>query len=550
MQTIHVLPPDLINQIAAGEVVERPASVLKELIENSLDARASQIDIFLKGGGLEEISILDNGIGMDREDLLLSTVRHATSKIRTSKDLEAISTFGFRGEALSSICSVSEVEIKTKMAEQYAGLQVFLRGGNLVSEPASIAFSPGTQITVRHLFENVPGRRKFMRSSSTELAHCQKTVKELALGNPSVRFSLKHEGRSLGTWTASTREARLQECLKTHCAPTSWQFSQNEAKLDFLFFPQELNLSRSEFYLFVNGRLVRHRPFLAAIRSAFQDSGGFHQEPAGVCFLGIRSDWVDANVHPQKWEIRCLNQENLYQWIYTSLKVKLSQSALNPAAPATEMFSAKRSLTSFPFTAVPHPLNQPVSTTPQIGPVAWTTHFVFCEEKEGLRVSLRESLRLKVALRTVTSGMNQGCLPSKNLLIPVIARLKKDNGNLNPGSLLLESLKNLGFTFEHYGDGDLAVSGCPQTLKESGISHFLTDLDDWLNATPKETLLPFDKTLRWFLLWLENHPHFSELSQLFSLDSELEEFSRSQETGEDIIFIPVSAFRKGKSNLL
>lgn len=540
MQTIHVLPADLINQIAAGEVVERPSSVLKELIENSLDAGATQIDIFLKRGGLDEISVLDDGSGMDREDLLLSTVRHATSKIHSAKDLEAISTFGFRGEALSSICSVATVELKTKPAEQKTGFQVLLEEGVLLSGPTPIAFPQGTQITVRHIFQHVPARLKFMRSETTELSHCQKTIKDLALGNPQVRFSLRHEERTLGTWIAPNRQTRLQECLKTTESPLQWEFVREEAKLDFLFFPEELNLSRTDFHLFVNGRLVRHRPFLAAIRSAFQDSGTSHQEPVGVCFLDIRKDWVDANVHPQKWEIRCLNQENLYQWIYSSLKAKLShfdRSASNSPAAVSETFSSKQ------FVSQP----SPSFSEPSL--VAVTPRFLFSESAEGVCIGLRETLRKKIALRKITSSLIHNRLHSESISVPVIARLKEPQ-RWAQNSLLFNRLSELGFSVEHYGDGDLAFTSRPTLIKDTGISTFLVDFEKWLALRPKEAPPPFHESLDWFLSWLGTHAQFSELSHSFSLDLELEEFSQTNPTDKDIVFISLSSFQKGSTHTL
>jgi len=545
MQTIQVLPSSLINQIAAGEVIERPANVVKELVENSLDAGATKIDIFLEGGGLKEIKILDNGKGMSQADLLLSTVRHATSKIKEASDLECLSTFGFRGEALSSICSVSDVEIKSQSASETAGFQITVIEGAPSSPPHRIAFSPGTHISVRNLFEKIPGRRKFMRSETTELSHCQNRVKELALGNPHVKFSLKHEGRLLGTWTASSRKTRLQECLKTSLEPFSWVFTRDEASFEFLSFPLQDELPRSELYLFINNRLVRHRPFLAAIRSAFQETLGYTAEPIGACFLELRKDWVDANVHPQKWEVRCLHQESLYQWIYSSLKSQLSKTpqstSFNPTSAYSNPYSrSSSSLSSSGSCSSPF-------TFQRAEDVTLTRQFIISETSEGLRIAKRQSLRLKAQFRKLISDSpdsNSQEIPSVGLAVPEVRRLPFFKNEFKLCNLS-QILNQLGFAHEDFGDGDLAFSSRPAFLNQSAMGLFLTDFINWLKSLKenKQSCFSFEKVTEWLLLWLEDHPEACDFPYYGSTQMEIDEFRRALFSDKEIVLVPYSSFK-------
>lgn len=536
MQTIHVLPESVINQIAAGEVIERPSNVLKELIENSLDARASQVDIFLIKGGLSEIKVIDNGKGMSREDLLLSIIRHATSKLKKAEDLEAIDTFGFRGEALSSICSVAEVEIKTKYLDDSSGASLTIQNGILHDGPNPVSCPQGTQITVKNIFHKIPGRQKFMRSEATELSHCQKIVKELAIGNPNVRFSLRHDKRLLATFPSQPRTVRLQDCLKLPDEPLSWTFNREEAKLEFVISSPTARLPRTDFLFFLNGRIVRHRPFLAAIRSAWQESMGQQAELVGACFLNLRRDWVDVNVHPQKWEVRCLNQESIYHWIYSSLKHKLSQfSSVDETST-----SAARATDSSTNRYSPPPKRFGTNSD-----VSFSSRFIFEEADDGLWVAPRALTRLKALFRQVTNLSNHSCFTAFPLAVPFIFRLMSFERAQGFSESFKQISRPLGFQYENFGDGDLAFSTRPSFLKEEALHHFLTDLVDWaLTAVMGSQQTPsFTQTLWWITNWLAKYPESSEFDWIISTQQEAEELQHIKDKEKDVMFIPYQSFK-------
>ncbi|MFM8269403.1 MAG: DNA mismatch repair endonuclease MutL [Pseudomonadota bacterium] len=465
---IRQLSEDLINQIAAGEVVERPASVLKELIENSLDSGASQIDIVLFAGGLDEIRVLDNGSGISPLDLPLSIQRHATSKIKTAADLEAIATFGFRGEALSSICSVSNVTITSRTAHEAMAYQLTIDEG-LIKGPIQMLAAPiGTQVVVSHLFKHTPARRKFLRSNHTELAHCQRVLKEIALANPKVRFALRNESRLLATWVSPTRKERFQECLKLPWAPLEIRGIRDEITLEAYLSPPEHSVSRSELFLFINGRPVRHRAFLSAIRTAFQEMFGVGKEPIGTCYLDLRKDWVDVNVHPQKWEVRCFNQESIFSWLLTTFRKQLNQEVSSFSTPPNYLPSHFKH-PSPTFSDVPLPSSQ-----------SYPFHFLFkndkfliCEDTEGLIVSEIGPLAIQFEASRLLDLWKKNKWPVETLLIPKICRLPE---KLRP--ILDKSqpfLTAWGFQNDLFGDGDFSLRTRPSFVPEEQlISLFLS----------------------------------------------------------------------------
>jgi DNA mismatch repair protein MutL len=319
-QRIHLLPEVLINQIAAGEVVERPASILKELVENSLDAGATRVEVRLWQGGLEKIQILDNGSGMSEIDLSFCLTRHATSKISTPADLESIATFGFRGEALASIAAVSRIEIRSRLPELPTGFLVDADFGLMKAKPRPIACPAGTSITVEGLFEKLPARQKFMRSASTESAHCSRVLKEIAAGNAGTQFFLSNPERKVLEFVASTRAARFAECFRPAWEAMQVVEENEEARLEAFLVPPHVVQDRGDIWFYINQRPIRNRGLIAAVRQAYLSTLGPHHEPSGAVFLDVRRDWVDVNVHPQKTEVRCYRQESLFPWILSTIK--------------------------------------------------------------------------------------------------------------------------------------------------------------------------------------------------------------------------------------
>lgn len=334
---IQALPPQLVNQIKAGEVVERPAAVVKELLENSLDAGASDIHVDIEAGGLKRIRIRDNGSGIPAEELAMSLARHATSKISDLDDLAAITTLGFRGEALPSIASVSRLTLTSKSVGAQQGWQIKGRGDDCVDDPAPAAHPQGTTVDVADLFHNTPARRKFMRAERTEFAHINKLFSKLALSRFDVGFALTHNGRKVYQLPpAASNDEQLQrvgqvvsDSFIEHALPIDVQ----AAGLSLTGWVALPTFSRSQpdlQHFFVNGRNVRDKTLTHAVRQAFEDVlfGGRH--PAFVLYLTVPPDQVDVNVHPQKTELRFAEQRLVHDFVYRSLHTRLAEVGARP----------------------------------------------------------------------------------------------------------------------------------------------------------------------------------------------------------------------------
>jgi len=301
---VQLLDDALVDQIAAGEVVERPASVVKELVENALDAGATTIRVSIDNGGKDRIQVIDDGEGMSREDAVLAIRRHATSKLRRFEDLSALGTLGFRGEALPSIASVSRFELTTRRREDVAGTRVRIEGG---SEPdvRDAGCPPGTTIDIADLFFNVPARRKFLRARQTERLHVADVVERAAMAHPKVRFELRHDGRTLrDLLPASSRYARAKAILdKQPLRPIAGEHEGIRVE-GGLGPSDQARRGMKELYLFVNGRPVMDRGLARAIAFAHGDALGKGRYPSGVVFVELDPSEVDVNAHPQKTEIR------------------------------------------------------------------------------------------------------------------------------------------------------------------------------------------------------------------------------------------------------
>jgi DNA mismatch repair protein MutL len=352
---IHALPTQLINQIAAGEVVERPASVVKELVENSLDAGAGRVQIDVGQGGIKLIRISDDGSGIAKDDLELALARHATSKLAALEDLERISSMGFRGEALPAIASVSRLTVASHEAAASGAWQVEGDGGEL--RPA--ALSRGTVVTVRDLFYNTPARRKFLRSDKTEFGHLEQVVKRLALGRSDVTFVLTHNGREVFcAHSAADRkghERRLADLLGPVFLDSALHFEHAAAGLRLSGWVARPTFSRSQTdmqHFYVNGRMVRDKLVAHAVRQAYQDVLYHGRHPAYVLFLDLDPALVDVNVHPTKHEVRFREGRLVHDFLFRTLHQVLAEPVGDPAgglapgvrepAPASKDGSAQR----------------------------------------------------------------------------------------------------------------------------------------------------------------------------------------------------------------
>ena len=339
---IQILPPQLANQIAAGEVVERPASVVKELVENSLDAGATRIDIDIEKGGAKLIRIRDNGAGIPQSELAMALARHATSKIASLDDLEAIVSLGFRGEALASISSVSRLTLTSRTADQSEAWQAYAEGRDMTVTVKPAAHPQGTTLEVLDLFYNTPARRKFMRTEKTEFTHIDEIVRRIALARFDIAISLSHNGKLVrqyrGVSDESQRERRLGAIcgitFMAHALRIEWQHDDLSLR-GWVADPEGARQLSELQYCYVNGRMMRDKLINHAIRQAYHDQLGADQQPAYVLYLTIDPHQVDVNVHPAKHEVRFHQSRLVHDFIYQGV-ISVLQSASTPALPLAD----------------------------------------------------------------------------------------------------------------------------------------------------------------------------------------------------------------------
>jgi DNA mismatch repair protein MutL len=335
MSAIHVLSDLLISQIAAGEVVERPASALKELLENSLDAGAEEISVQLHDGGIKQIRVADNGGGIVHSELKLALQRHATSKIGSLQDLESVASLGFRGEALASIAAVSHLTLISRSIGAEHGWKVESEGGRVsTAEPAPLA--QGTVVEVRNIYFNTPARRKFLRTPATEFGHAEEAFKRIALSRPDVCLTLAHNGRVKWRLQKSSEAGRIRELLGEGFGESAIEVDTGAGPFrlhGLIAQPAHSRASRDAQYTFVNGRFVRDRVLAHAIREAYRDVLHHDRHAAYVLFLDLEPELVDVNVHPSKVEVRFRESRAIHQFVFHALEKALS--ATRPAMPVT-----------------------------------------------------------------------------------------------------------------------------------------------------------------------------------------------------------------------
>ena len=371
-RAIRELDDELVSQIAAGEVVERPASVVRELIDNALDAGATEIGVKLSGGGVRATVVEDNGEGIERDELALALRRHATSKIATLGDLESVLTMGFRGEALAAICSVAEVQLTSRTALSAHGTRLDARSGEL----QAAARAQGTTVQVRELFFSTPARRKFLKTDATELAHCLEAVRRHALARPDVGFAAWHDGKAVLQWRRATAQQRVLDVLgpdfMAQCVPLALGAGTLSVG-GFAGLPEAARARADQQYVFVNGRYVRDRLIAHAARSAYEDVLHGARQPSYVLFIAIAPERVDVNVHPTKVEVRFRDSREVHHAVRSAVSSALAATRAaallaeagppaarnSPAWPSAGETNGSRNAPSSsghapPWTASPH----------------------------------------------------------------------------------------------------------------------------------------------------------------------------------------------------
>ena len=371
MTVIRALPEQLINQIAAGEVVDRPAAALKELVENSIDAGATRVDIDLAGGGVTLMRIADNGAGIARDELPLALARHATSKIASLDDLESIASLGFRGEALASIAAVSRFALTSRAAGAAHAWRIEAEGGRIEStKPA--ALSEGTTVTVQELYFNTPARRKFLRTEATEWGHCDEAIRRLALAHPHVAFAVRHNGRAQLNVPAQSPSERVAAILGDAFVVTAATVSADGGTLRLQGWGarpayaenRTARAGRDAQYVFVNGRYVRDRVITHALRAAYRDVLHHDAQPSYVLWLTVDPRAVDVNVHPTKIEVRFRDGGAVHEFVRHALDKALAATAQQQAP-----VSAVARLGIPAYAQSPSP--EPAGSAPSARSVAW-----------------------------------------------------------------------------------------------------------------------------------------------------------------------------------
>ena len=512
MSTIRLLSDTLISQIAAGEVVERPASVLKELLENSLDAGAREISVSLSEGGIKEIRIADDGAGIDANDLTLALRRHATSKIATLADLEKVQSLGFRGEALASIASVARVSITSRTQQAQHGALIRSEGGHEGAvEPA--AASPGTVVVVNDLYFNTPARRKFLRSEATEFAHCDDVVRRIALVRPDVSFSLKHNGRITLHIPASEPAKRIESLLGKAFAASARGFDESSLGMRLsgcAGAPGEARANRDAQYFFVNGRFVRDKVATHAAREAYRDVLHGDRHPCYALFLDIDPAAVDVNVHPAKTEVRFRDSRGIHQFIFHAMAKALARSAsetppavaalqitsngvsdapsirpqfqpalgiAEPAARYVAMFSEARNQgISRPFaeaTAALRP-SAPTSKPPgedlPLGYAMAQLHgvYILAQNANGLVLVDMHAAHERIVYEELKNSLDARAVETQHLLIP--ATLNADALDVATAEEHTAALAELGFDIAPLSPSTLAVRAVPSMLADGDIA--------------------------------------------------------------------------------
>ena len=342
MSEIKILESSLINKIAAGEVVERPASVLRELIENSIDAESDKIEVYVEGGGVDKIVISDNGKGISQEGVKLAILRHATSKIKDENDLFAINSLGFRGEALPSIASVSKFQIASRKQGSDIGYQITIEGGEIISE-SPIAMNEGTKITIEELFFNVPARRKFLKKENTEFSYLYDVFSKFLMIYHHISFTFYKNTKLFKKYPAQTKKERINALYPKEAKDLyPIELDIEDFKIQGFISNPELSYKRSNnLYIFINGRFIRDKMLIHAVSHGYRSIIESREYPFVIIFFEINPRLVDVNVHPQKLEVRFNNSQMVHQIISKSIEGVLAKTPwvareLNPNS--TEMY--------------------------------------------------------------------------------------------------------------------------------------------------------------------------------------------------------------------
>jgi DNA mismatch repair protein MutL len=494
--SIRVLPDLLVSQIAAGEVVERPASVLKELIENSVDAGARAVTVTLDEGGMRRVQVEDDGEGIAREDLRLALARHATSKIRELADLEGVATMGFRGEALASIASVSRLSIASRTPAAAHGALVTGEGAQ-VGEVAPAPRAQGTTVSVADLYFNTPARRKFLRTEATEFGHCDETFRRVALARCDIAFTLKHNGRVSRHLQPQTLAERTALLLGGEFVSATVPIQARSAGLALSGLagtPQAAKPRAEAQYFFVNGRFVRDRLLAHAVREAYSQLLHGERQPAYVLFLELDPRALDVNVHPAKTEVRFRDSRAVHQFVRHALERALSPSAAEGPVPYANLnppltaFAPRLSggqqasfglaqpaaaYQAFMGSAVPLPA---ADKAPPLGYALGQLHgvYILAQNEAGLVLVDMHAAHERIVMERLKQNLDAGAVQRQTLLVPAV--LFAEALDIATAGEHSELLERLGLEVVVSGPNELSVRAAPVALAAGDIPGLARDV--------------------------------------------------------------------------
>ncbi|MDR3696885.1 DNA mismatch repair endonuclease MutL [Mucilaginibacter sp.] len=552
---IHLLPDAVANQIAAGEVVQRPASAVKELVENALDAGADKIQLILKEGGKSLIQVIDNGCGMSLTDARMSFERHATSKIRRAEDLFAIRTMGFRGEAMASIAAIAQVELKTRRHEDELGTCILIEGSEVVSQQACSA-NTGTSISVKNLFYNTPARRNFLKSNPVEMRHIIDEFQRVALANPQVFFSMHHDGQEIYHLPQATLKQRIIHLFGNNYNERLVPVEEdtNVIKLrGFVGKPEYAKRTRGEQFFFVNNRFIRDAYLNHAVLMAFKELLPEDTYPLYVLFIEIDPAKIDINVHPTKTEIKYQDEQTIYAIIRSAVKRSLGRYNITPSLDFDQENSIEHLVTPKPFEEIVAPT---ISFNPDYNPFAteqkierespafrssndyrsspvpqnWDTLYEIARKEENAQSEMHGQKTIAVddhdlnkpseqqlfqvhnryILSQIKSGfmvINQQAAHERILYERFLQQLENHTGvsqqSLFPQSVTLNSsdfellkellpdIRALGFDIREFGKNTVVVEGVPAELNNTSETEILEQLLEGFKNN--QSILKLDK---------------------------------------------------------
>ena len=540
MGKIKVLPPQIANKIAAGEVVDRPASVVKELLENSIDAGATEITVVIEQAGKELIQVIDDGEGMGADDVPLAFKRHATSKIETVSDLDRIITLGFRGEALPSIASVARVEVKTRRRDSESGVWVELEGGEIVRQ-SELAMKPGTIIAVKNLFYNTPARRNFLRADVTEFNHIHRVLKRFFLGYPEIHFTVINNGKEIYHLPATTIDERISGVLgkELYEGMVYVREELNEIELEGYICRPDLARGKSDNqFIFLNKRAIQNRSLAHAVLQGYGNLIERSQYPQYVMFLNIPPALVDVNVHPTKMEVRFSNERVIYHLFLSAVRKAIQTEQIIPAftggsTAAPEEAPMRREVDrEFKLRLQQHPrpfrpgqvrppreapVNQlafsytiPETQMPEgqeetppeteereesnIQPRLWQVHrrYIFSQIKSGVVIIDQHVAHERVLYEKILNSIRQQkTIPSQKLLFPQTLELSLEDYLIYDE--IKEWLAKIGFSISELSGRTILIEAIPADVKVGYEGKVLLEMIDYYRENEGSKLQPHEK---------------------------------------------------------